>query len=82
MIKTDEEGTREVLYTLAEGLRQVGLALYPFFPEKMSEMFVKLGLKNYTEELEAGKLAELLQRQETFVILEKGEALFQRIEIT
>jgi methionyl-tRNA synthetase len=81
MIKTDETGTREVLYTLAEGLRQVGLALYPFFPEKMSEMFVKLGLINYREELEAGKLQELLQRQETFVILEKWEALFQRIEI-
>lgn len=81
MIKTDEAATREVLYTLAEGLRQVGLALYPFFPEKMSEMFTKLGLKNYREELEAGKLSELLSRQESFHITEKGEALFQRIEI-
>ncbi len=71
MIKTDEAATREVLYTLAEGLRQVGIAIYPFFPEKMSEMFVKLGLKNYREELEAGKRSDLLQRQETFVILEK-----------
>ncbi len=81
MIKTDETATREVLYTLAEGLRQVGLALYPFFPEKMSEMFVKLGLKEYKEELEAGKLEELLQRKEMFVILEKWEALFQRMEL-
>ena len=52
LIKIDEETTRQVLYTLAEGLRQVGLALYPFFPEKMSEMFVKLGLQNYEEILE------------------------------
>ncbi|MCH8518286.1 methionine--tRNA ligase [Candidatus Gracilibacteria bacterium] len=81
MIKTDEEGTREVLYTLAEGLRQVGLALYPFFPEKMSEMFEKLGLKDYAKQLEAGKLHDLLQREEMFVILEKGEALFKRIEV-
>lgn len=81
MIKANEEGTREVLYTLAEWLRQVGLSLYPFFPEKMSEMFMKLGLKTYSEELEAGKLTELLQRKETFVILEKWEALFQRIEV-
>jgi methionyl-tRNA synthetase len=80
-IKTDEQGTSEVLYTLAEWLRQVGLALYPFFPEKMSEMFIKLGLQNYESELEAGKLNELLKKQETFNITEKWEALFQRIDI-
>jgi methionyl-tRNA synthetase len=81
MIKTDEEGTREVLYTLAEWLRQVGLALYPFFPTKMAEMFEKLGLKEYQEQLESGKLQELLGKQEIFYITEKGEALFARIEI-
>lgn len=91
MIKTDEEGTREVLYTLAEWLRQVGLALYPFFPEKMSEMFLKLGLKNYEEILEKWNIEEnwkkipslkyLLQRPETFVIQEKWEALFKRIGV-
>ena len=45
LIKIDEETAKEVLYILAEGLRQVGLALYPFFPEKMSEVFEKLGLE-------------------------------------
>lgn len=47
----------------------------------MSEMFIKLGLKDYREDLETGKLHELLQRQETFVITEKGDALFQRLEV-
>jgi len=79
-IKDDEEITRETLYTLAEWLRQVGLALYPFFPEKMSEMFKKLWLKNYEILLQEWKLPELVERQEEFHITEKWEALFQRIE--
>lgn len=76
-----QEETREVLYTIAEWLRQVGLALYPFFPEKMSEMFDKLGLKNYSELLEAGKLQELIDKSETFYIKEKWNPLFARIEL-
>jgi len=80
-LKEDEEGTREVLYTLAEWLRQVGLALYPFFPEKMSEMFEKLGLEWYTEKLEGWWLQELLDKKEIFHIKEKGKPLFQRIEM-
>jgi len=82
MIKEDEEGTREVLYTLAEWLRQVGLGLYAFFPDKMSEMFTKLWLINYTEQLESGKLQDLQNKSEVFNITKKWEALFQRIEIT
>lgn len=83
MIKdeTKLEDTKEVLYTIAEGLRQVGLALYPFFPEKMSEMFVKLGLENYREQLEDGKLKELIDKKETFFIKEKWEPLFLRFDI-
>ncbi|MDD2871894.1 MAG: methionine--tRNA ligase [Candidatus Gracilibacteria bacterium] len=73
--------TSDVLYTIAEGLRQVGLNLYAFFPEKMSEMFIKLGLENYSESLESGKLNELRQKQEVFNIKEKGEALFLRIDV-
>lgn len=71
LIKSDEEEAKKILYTLAEGLRQVGLHLYPFFPEKMSEMFTKLGLQNYEAELEAGKLHELLEKKEIFNITEK-----------
>ena len=80
LIKSDEVQAREVLYTLAEGLRQVGLHLYPFFPEKMSEMFTKLGLSHYENDLEAGKLYELLEQSETFIITEKGNPLFARFE--
>ncbi|MDD4151844.1 MAG: methionine--tRNA ligase [Candidatus Gracilibacteria bacterium] len=76
-----QEETREVLYTIAEGLRQVGLALYPFFPEKMSEIFDRLGLTNYREDLENGKLQDLIDKNEIFLIKEKGNPLFSRIDI-
>ncbi len=80
----DEANNPEVthiLYTVAESLRQVGLFLYPFFPEKMSEMFVKLGLTNYDERLKNWELDILLAENVIFTIKEKGEPLFQRIEI-
>ncbi len=83
MIKdeTKREETREVLYTIAEWLRQVWLALYPFFPEKMSEMFVKLGLEDYQKRLENGELEKLISETPTFEIKEKWENLFNRVEI-
>ncbi|MCP4524102.1 MAG: methionine--tRNA ligase, partial [Candidatus Gracilibacteria bacterium] len=83
MIKdTDQDGkTAEVLYTLAEGVRQVGLNLYAFFPEKMCELFIKLGCENYPEQLENGKLKVLQEKTEIFHITEKGEALFSRIDL-
>ncbi|QFR39372.1 methionine--tRNA ligase [Candidatus Gracilibacteria bacterium 28_42_T64] len=77
--KRDE--TKEVLYTIAEGLRQVGLSLYVFFPEKMGEMFIKLGLENYVEELEEGNLQKLRDATEVFHIKEKGEPLFKRFDV-
>lgn len=76
-----QEETREVLYTIAEWLRQVGLALYPFFPEKMSEMFDRLGLTNYRENLENWKLQEIIDKSEIFLIKEKWNPLFSRIDI-
>lgn len=81
LIKTDEEKTREVLYTIAEWLRQVWLNLYSFFPEKMWEMFNKLWLENYVEKLETWKLEELRNKKEIFNIKEKWEALFARVEV-
>lgn len=83
MIKdeTKLEETKEVLYTIAEGLRQVWLALYPFFPEKMTEMFTKLGLDWYQEQLENGNLKDLIDKKETFFIKEKWEPLFLRLDV-
>lgn len=79
--ETNHEEVKNILYTVAESLRVVGILLYPFFPEKMSEMFVKLGLQNYDERLKKWELKNLLAETAIFNITEKGEALFQRIEV-
>jgi methionyl-tRNA synthetase len=79
--ESKQEETMEVLYTVAEWLRLVWLTLYPFFPEKMSEMFVKLWLNDYKNRLENGELNVLLDEKVDFVIKEKGEALFSRVEV-
>ncbi len=81
IIKENEEETVEILYTIAEWLRQVGLNLYVFFPEKMIEMFEKLGLKNYKIRLENGELEKLREEKVIFEIKEKGKNLFDRIDV-
>lgn len=83
LIKDEEkrDDVIDIFYTIAEWLRQVWMNLYPFFPEKMWEMFGKLGLENYVEELEAWKLEELRERKEVFNIKEKGEPLFLRFDL-
>ena len=77
----DKTETIETLYTLAEWVRQVGLNLYAFFPEKMSELFLKLWLENYSTRLENGELETLRNENPIFKITEKGEALFARFEV-
>ena len=77
----DKTETIETLYTLAEWVRQVGLNLYAFFPEKMSELFIKLGLENYTQRLENWELAKLRAENPVFKITEKGSPLFARFEL-
>lgn len=79
--EANHEEVKHILYTVAESLRVVGLLLYPFFPEKMSEMFAKLGLNNYTERLKKWEFEALLSETAIFDIKEKGEPLFQRIEL-
>jgi len=81
LIKADTESAQDVLYTIAEWLRQVGLHLYPFFPEKMAEMFTKLWLSDYGTALEQWNYNELIDKEEIFSIKEKGGPLFQRIEL-
>ncbi len=77
----DKSETIETLYTLAEWVRQVGLNLYAFFPEKMSELFEKLGLENYAQRLEKGELKDLRNETPVFNITEKGKPLFARFEV-
>lgn len=83
MIKDEskKEETKKILSIVSESLRQVGLSLYAFFPEKMGELFKKLGLEWYVEVLEAWKLEELRNKTEVFHIKEKGEPLFQRLDV-
>jgi len=78
-IKDQTEATRQVLFNLAEWLRQVWLTLYPFFPEKMLEMFEKLWLEDYKEQLSNWKLGELLNKKEKFKITEKWDMLFKSL---
>lgn len=79
--ESKQEETMEVLWVIAEWLRIVWLYLYSFFPEKMSEMFVKLWLHDYKTRLENGELNELLDENVDFVIKEKWENLFDRFEV-
>lgn len=79
--ESKKEEVKKVLYTVAESLRCVWLLLYPFFPMKMQEMFSKLWLHDYAEKLEKGWFEALLKDIPDYDIKEKGEALFQRIDI-
>jgi hypothetical protein len=47
----------------------------------MWEMFNKLWLENYFEQLEKWKLDELREKKEIFNIKEKWEPLFKRFDI-
>ncbi|NCO31492.1 hypothetical protein GW891_01405 [bacterium] len=40
-----QEEVKTIMYTICESIRQVSLNLYPFFHEKMSEVFDALNLK-------------------------------------
>jgi len=79
--ETKAEELNNILYKIAESVRQVWLNLYCFFPEKMIELFSKLWLEWYEEELNNWSLNELRARKESFNIKEKGKPLFLRIEV-
>lgn len=77
----DKTQTIDILYSLAEWVRQVWLNLYPFFPEKMTELFNKLGLDNYASRLEKWELETLRGETPDFNITEKWTPLFARFEV-
>ncbi len=83
LIKDEEKKDEaiEIFYTIAESLRQVWMNLYTFFPEKMTELFHKIGLENVTKDLDEWKLQELRATKQIFMIKEKGDALFKRVEV-
>jgi len=79
--ETKREEVINIFYTISESLRNVWMNLYPFFPEKMWELFEKIWLENYVDNLENWKLEEQRVKKEIFIIKEKWEALFERVEI-
>gem|GEM_PF-777224 len=73
--------TREVLYLIADGLRQIGIALFPFFEEKMTDLFQAIGLPEYVEQLQNGNMKRLQASKETYHITKKFPILFEKKEI-
>jgi methionyl-tRNA synthetase len=67
-----------LLYTLCEGLRWLSLLLFPFMPEKATEIWRQLGLEGTPERMWADELiwGKLAANTET----NPGEALFPRID--
>ena len=66
------------MYTLVYHLRRVAIMLLPFFTEKMQELLSRVGVPFNQE----NTLSEqLLQIPEKFVITEKGEPLYMRINV-
>ncbi len=81
LIKSNPKKAEEILFDLAEWLRQVWMNLFSFFPEKMGELFERLGLENYVEQLKNWKLEELRNKTEFFKIEKKDWILFERFEL-
>ena len=79
--ESKSEEVKEIMHTICESLRQVAMNLYPYFPEKMTEVLQALSLEGCPEVLEEGKLDELKNNVETFNIVKKAPILFQKFEI-
>lgn len=79
-ISSDPDSTRLVLNTTAEWLRIRWLILYPYFNDKMLEIFDRLWLERYVQKLDDGRLFELFDSREEFRITEKWVALYDRFD--
>ena len=79
LAKTDEgkERLKSVLYNLAECLRIIGVLLKPFLTATPQKMFDQLGAKGATTEYAAVAWGGSIPGTQ----VEKGEALFPRIDI-
>jgi len=75
-----DDVTAETLYVIADGLRQIGIALFPFFEEKMTQLFASIGLHEYADELKNGNMHVLQNVQESYSITEKSPILFEKKE--
>jgi methionyl-tRNA synthetase len=81
LLKTDPSRAETVLFIIARRLLMISFYLYPFFPEKISDMYEKFWLTWYAGKLEKWELEELKVLSEKFNITQKWDALFQRFDI-
>lgn len=81
LLKTDPKKAEIILYIIGRRLVLLGMALYPFFPAKMVEMFAKLWLQSYGQALLDGDISGLDTNTPAFNITQKWENLFDRIEV-
>lgn len=81
LLKTDSKRAEIVLFVIARRLLMISFYLYPFFPEKISEMYDKFWLNDYAERLEKWELENLKIEPENFNITKKGEPLFARFDV-
>ncbi len=72
---------KNILYTVSESLRQVALNLYPFFSEKMLELFSLFGFNDYETRLKNGELEQLKSETPEFRMVEKPTILFQKFDV-
>ena len=75
---TEKEKLEEILYTLVYHLRRVALMLLPFFTPKMQELLSRVGAPFDADTTISEQLAQI---PEKFVIAEKGEPLYMRINV-
>lgn len=81
LLKTDPKKAEIILYIIGRRLVLLGIALYPFFPKKMIQMFAKLWLESYGEALAHGDISGLDTNTPVFNITQKWENLFDRLEV-
>lgn len=74
------EQLRHIMYQVGESLRAMGLALLPFFTEKMQELLTRMGCHEDFVRASGGELNEMMRNiRNGFLISEKGEPLYMRI---
>lgn len=76
LFKTKNERLKTVIYNLAEVLRIVSVYLYPFMPEKATQICKQLGIKEVIKSMDQVEWGGL----EPSTVVSKGLPLFPRIE--
>ncbi len=81
LLKTDTKKAEIILFVMARRIIMISFYLFPFFPEKIAEMYEKFWLTDYHAYLQDWRLEELKVKPESFQITEKGSPLFERFDV-